>query len=506
MTDSMERPGEFPYTRGIHPEMYRRRLWTMRQYAGFGTARETNRRLKRLLAQGQTGLSIAFDLPTQLGLDPDDPRSLGEVGKAGVSCASASELEQVLRGIPLGEVGLSMTVNATAPALLAFAGTAAERAGVSRTALRGTVQNDILKEYAARNLYVLPPEPSMRMAVDAIEFACRHLPHLHPVSVSGYHLREAGADAAQEIGFAIANALAYAEAAVRRGLAPDEVAPRLSFFFSAGCDLIEETAKFRAARRLWAKLARSRLGACRPESWRMKFHAQTAGSALTAVQQSNNVVRVALQALAAVLGGAQSIHTNARDEALRLPAPASAALALRTQQILACESGLGERIDPLGGSYEVEAETDRLESAALRWTEAIDCAGGALRAVESGYVQSMIREQAYREYRAFAAGERVVVGVNRFAAEAALSPAPPRPSASAGPSSAAESVRRHRAARSEADAARALDDAARAAESGGNVMPAMWGAAASGCSVGEIYGVLRRLFGEYREVQREAVE
>ncbi|TLS50257.1 methylmalonyl-CoA mutase [Paenibacillus antri] len=498
-----ERPGEFPYTRGIHPGMYRERLWTMRQYAGFGTARETNRRLKRLLAQGQTGLSLAFDLPTQLGIDPDDARAAGEVGRAGVSVATAADLDAVLKGIPLGSVGLSMTANATAPALFAFAAATAGRAGVGADALRGTVQNDVLKEYAARNLYLLPPAPSMRMAVDLIEFGCRFFPRWHPVSVSGYHLREAGADAGQEIGFAVANGLAYATAAMRRGLSADEVAPRLSFFFSAGCDLLEEAAKFRAARRLWAKLARARLGAGRPESWRMKFHAQTAGSALTAVETDNNVVRVTLQALAAVLGGAQSLHANAKDEAWRLPTPASAALALRTQQILAFESGLAGHIDPLGGAHAVEEATDRLEAEALRWVDAVDRAGGALVAVESGFVQSTVREAAYREYVAAESGERAIVGVNRFAGDAARHVAaadrPRGRSGDAEEARAAEAVRRHRAARSEADAGRTLAAVLDAAERGANVMPAMLDAANAGCTVGEIYGALARLFGEYRE-------
>jgi methylmalonyl-CoA mutase N-terminal domain/subunit len=498
-----ERPGKFPYTRGIHPEMYRERLWTMRQYAGVGSARETNRRLKRLLAQGQTGLSLAFDLPTQLGLDPDDARAAGEVGKTGVSVASSVDLETVLKGLPLGSIGLSMTINATAPALFAFAAAAASRAGVGPGALRGTVQNDVLKEYGARNLYLLPPEPSLRMAVDVIEFGCRFFPRWHPVSVSGYHLREAGASAGQEIGFALANALAYAEAAMRRGLSADDVASRFSFFFSAGCDLLEEAAKFRAARRLWAKLARARLGAGRPESWRMKFHAQTAGSALTAVQTDNNIVRVTLQALAAVLGGAQSVHANAKDEAWRLPTPASAALALRTQQILAFESGVAGHIDPLAGSHAVEAATDRLEAEALRWIEAVDGAGGALRAVETGFVQRTVREAAYREYVATERGERVVVGVNRFADDARLSAAIDRPraraAADAEASRAAEAVRRHRAARSAADAERAIAAVASVADRGANVMTAMLDAANAGCTVGEIYGILGRLFGEYRE-------
>ncbi|HZG87663.1 acyl-CoA mutase large subunit family protein [Paenibacillus sp.] len=504
-----ERPGTYPYTRGIYPRMYREKLWTMRQYAGFGTARETNRRLKRLLAQGQTGLSVAFDLPTQLGLDPDDARAAGEVGKTGVSAATLADWDAVLRGIPLGETSLSMTANATAPALFAFTAALASRRGVPPASLRGTVQNDMLKEYAARNLYVLPPEPSVRMAVDAIEFGCRHYPRWHPVSVSGYHMREAGADAAQEIGLAIANGLAYAEAAARRGIPVDETLPRFSFFFAAGTDLLEEAAKFRAARRLWAKLARERLGAARPESWRMKFHAQTAGSALAASQTDNNVVRVTLQALAAVLGGAQSLHTNAKDEALRLPTAASAALALRTQHILAYESGVAERIDPLAGSYEVEAATDRLEREAHEWVKAIDRVGGALRAVESGFVQRAIRESAYREYRRIESGERQIVGVNRFAdgEPASVRAAFPRAASSgAEERRAIEAVRRHREARSEADARRAVDALAAAAERGRSVMPAMIDCANAGCTIGEMYGALAALFGEYREPPEGAFE
>ncbi|HZG56974.1 acyl-CoA mutase large subunit family protein [Paenibacillus sp.] len=505
-----EHAGAYPFTRGIYPEMYRAKLWSMRQYAGYGTARETNRRLKRLLAQGQTGLSIAFDLPTQLGYDPDDPRSEGEVGKTGVSVASQADLETILRGVPLDGVGLSMTVNATAPAMFAFAAGAAAKRGVPPGELRLTIQNDMLKEYAARNLYRLPPEPSVRMAVDAIEFGCRAFPRVHPVSVSGYHLREAGADAAQEIGFALANGLAYAEAAVRRGLSIDDVAPRMSFFFAACCDLLEEAAKFRAARRLWAKLMRERFGAKRPESWRMKFHAQTAGSELAASQPDNNVVRVALQALAAVLGGAQSLHTNAKDEALRLPTPSSAALALRTQQIIAFESGIAKHIDPLAGAYEVEAATDRLEAEALAWIEAVERQGGAVRAVETGFVQSRLREAAYRDYVAVQRGERVVVGVNKYA-DVPLHAAATRRGVSRSAAAAEEerrardAVRRRREERSEDDASRAVEQVLACASRGENVMPAMAVAAASGCTIGELYGALAAEFGEYREPVSEEV-
>lgn len=495
-----ERPGEYPFTRGIYPQMYKQRLWTMRQYAGYGTAKETNRRLKRLLAQGQTGLSLAFDLPTQLGIDPDDERAAGEVGKTGVSAAALGDLEAVLRGIPLAQVSLSMTVNATAPALFAMAALTASRSGVPATDLRGTIQNDMLKEYAARNLYVLPPEPAIRMAVDLIEYCCGHYPEWHPVSVSGYHLREAGADAAQEIGFAIANGIAYLEACARRGLSVDETAPRLSFFFAAGTELLAETAKFRAARRLWARLMRERLGAKLPQSWRMKFHAQTAGSALTAVQTDNNVVRVTLQALAAILGGAQSVHTNAKDEALRLPTAATSALALRTQQILAYESDLAEYVDPLAGSYELETLTEKLERDALRWVEDIDARGGAMNAVSSGYMQRLIRDSAFRDYEAVQSGERTVVGVNRWADSGRLRPAPAIVHHSpAMEAERAAALRAYRQQRSEQDCARAVRELAEAADRGRNVMPAMFAAVGAGCTVGEIYGELTRLFGTYRE-------
>lgn len=501
MNRNEERPGQYPFTRGIYPRMYQERLWTMRQYAGCGSAQDTNRRLKRLLALGQTGLSLAFDLPTQLGLDPDDERSAGEVGRTGVSVPALAQLEATLHGIPLAETSLSMTANATAPALFAMTASIASRQGVPPNRLRGTVQNDMLKEYAARNLYLLPPEPSFRMAVDLIEYACRHYPRFHPVSVSGYHMREAGADAAMEIGFALANGVGYAEAAAARGLSIDDVAPKLSFFFSASTDLFEEIAKFRAARRLWARLMRERCGARKPESWRLRFHAQTAGSALTSTQPEHNVVRVALQALAAVLGGAQSLHTNGKDEAHRLPSVASAALALRTQQIIACESGIAGRIDPLGGSYEVEALTDRLEREALGWLQAVERAGGPLRAVCEGYVQTCIREAAYRDFEAVESGARPIVGVNRFA-DVRSGGAPFRSvkrRTVVDEAAIAETMKRHRAERSEADAERGRLSLMRAASREENVMPAFREAVDAGCTIGELYGALTELYGVYRE-------
>jgi methylmalonyl-CoA mutase N-terminal domain/subunit len=496
-----EQPGDYPFTRGIYPQMYRKRLWTMRQYAGYGNARDTNRRLKRLLAEGQTGLSLAFDLPTQLGIDPGDERAAGEIGKTGLSAPTQQQFGSALHGIPLSDISLSMTVNATAPALFAMMAATGEQNGVPRDLLRGTIQNDMLKEYAARNLYILPPEPSVKMSIDLIEFSLRHYPSWHPVSVSGYHMREAGADAAQEIGFAMANGIAYIEATMARGLPVDRIAPQLSFFFAAGCDLLEEAAKFRAARRLWARMMRERLGARRPESWRMKFHAQTAGSALTSVQTDNNIVRVTLQALAAVLGGAQSLHTNAKDEALRLPSASSAALALRTQQIIAFESGVAGRIDPLAGSYEIEAMTDRLEHKAVEWIEAVDRAGGPLLAVQNGYVQAWIRESAYQAYQATQDGSSTIVGVNRFVDRkpSTASRERRRRDTVLEEAQMAEVLRQHQASRSDTDARRAVTVIVRTAARGENIMTAMFEAVAAGSTVGEIYGALTEFYGLYRE-------
>src|SRR3954470_5395715 len=407
-------PGEFPYTRGIHRDMYRGKLWTMRQFSGFATPEETNRRYRYLLEQGQTGLSVAFDLPTQMGYDSDAPEAAGEVGRVGVPISSLADMEILLGGLPLGEVSTSMTINATAPILLALYVAAAENQGVPRDRIAGTTQNDILKEYIARGTWIYPPAASMRLVTDIFEFGSRELPRWNTISISGYHMREAGATAAQERAFTLADAIAYCEAAVGRGLAIDDVAPRLSFFFAAWSELFEEVAKFRAARRMWARIVRERFGSSNTRSMACRFHVQTAGSSLTAQSIDNNVVRTTVQALAAILGGAQSLHTNARDEALALPTEASARLALRTQQILAHESGVSETPDPLGGSYFVESLTTRLEEAAQAYLDEIAAMGGTLAAIEGGFQQRQIQESAYRVQQGVESGELVVVGVNKF--------------------------------------------------------------------------------------------
>ncbi len=490
-------PGEFPYTRGVYPTMYRGRLWTMRQYAGFGTAEESNRRFRYLLSQGQTGLSVAFDLPTQMGYDSDHPLAEPEVGKVGVAIDSLADMEVLLEGIPLDRVTTSMTINATAAVLLAMYVAVAQRQGVPPAVLDGTIQNDILKEYIARGTYIFPPGPSLRLVTDIFAYCVEHLPRWNPISVSGYHIREAGATAVQEVAFTLADGLTYLRAAQDAGLDVDRIAPRISFFFAAQMNLLEEVAKFRAARRLWARLVRERLGARDPRSWMLRFHTQTAGVALTAQQPDNNVVRVTLQALAAVLGGTQSLHTNARDEALALPTDESALLALRTQQIIAYESGVADTVDPLGGSYYVEALTDEIEQRAAALLDQIEQAGGMLRAVETGMVQRMIAESAYREARRIESGEQVVVGVNRFQTDGAARPAllrvPP------------EVVQRQKASlarvRLERDAARvrrALDGLQRAAAGADNVMPHILDAVRAYATIGEICDTLRQVFGVYR--------
>src|SRR5437879_2662399 len=408
-------PGEYPFTRGIYPTMYRGRLWTMRQYAGFGTAEESNRRFRYLLGQGQTGLSIAFDLPTQRGYGCDHPMAEPEVGKVGVAIDSLLDMEVLLDGIPLDLVTTSMTINATAAILLAMYIAVADRHGVPAAVLDGTTQNDILKEYVARGTYIFPPRPSLRLITDMCAYCADYLPKWNPISVSGYHIREAGATAVQEVAFTLADGIAYLQAAVEAGLSVDRIAPRLSFFFAAQMNLLEEVAKFRAARRLWARIVRERFGAADPRSWMLRFHTQTAGAALTAQQPKNNVVRVALQALAAVLGGTQSLHTNAYDEALALPTEQSATLALRTQQILADETGVPDVVDPGGGSWYVEALTDRNEREARGLLDEIEQAGGAARAVERGVFQEAIARSAYAQQRAIESGEAVVVGVNEYA-------------------------------------------------------------------------------------------
>ncbi|MFO7533339.1 MAG: methylmalonyl-CoA mutase family protein, partial [Candidatus Limnocylindrales bacterium] len=421
--DALGMPGEYPYTRGVQPTMYRGRLWTMRQYAGFASAAQTNERFRYLLEQGQTGLSVAFDLPTQMGYDSDAAFAAGEVGRVGVPISSIDDMEVLLEDLPLGSVTTSMTINATAPILLAMYVAVADRRGIGREQLGGTVQNDILKEYIARGTYIYGPEASMRLVTDIFEFCATELPRWNTISISGYHMREAGATAAQELAFTLADAIAYVEGAVERGLDVDAFAGRLSFFFGAWSELFEEVAKFRAARRMWARIMHDRFGASDPRSMMCRFHVQTAGSSLTAQSVDNNVVRTTLQALAAVLGGTQSLHTNARDEALALPTPETARLALRTQQIIAHESGVTDTPDPLAGSYYVETLTDQLEAAAQAYLDEIEAMGGAIAAIDSGYQQRHIQDAAYRVQREIESAERVVVGVNRFTDDELVTPA-----------------------------------------------------------------------------------
>jgi methylmalonyl-CoA mutase N-terminal domain/subunit len=497
---SLGLPGEYPFTRGVQATMYRSRFWTMRQYAGFATAAETNERFRYLLSQGQTGLSVAFDLPTQMGYDSDAPEAEGEVGRVGVPISSLADMETLFRGIPLGEVSTSMTINSTAPILLALYVAAAERQGVKRAAVSGTTQNDILKEYIARGTWIYPPRASMRLVTDVFEFASRELPRWNTISISGYHMREAGASAAQELAFTLADGIAYVEAAVSRGLAVDDFAPRLSFFFAAWSELFEEVAKFRAARRMWARIMRDRFGARNPKSMMCRFHTQTAGSSLTAQSIDNNVVRTTLQALAAVLGGTQSLHTNSRDEALALPTVESARLALRTQQIIAHEAGVTDTPDPLGGSWFVESLTDELEAAAQAYLDEIDAMGGTLSAIEGGFQQRQIQESAYRVQREIEREERIVVGVNRFRDDAAgTRPATLRIDPE-GERRQVEGVRRIRAERDagawEAAMGR-LEDEARGTE---NLMPAIIDAVAAYATVGEIADRLRRTWGVHREL------
>ncbi|HKW78187.1 MAG TPA: methylmalonyl-CoA mutase family protein, partial [Candidatus Limnocylindria bacterium] len=410
-------PGEPPYTRGIQPTMYRGRLWTMRQYAGFGTAADTNARFRSLLAHGQTGISTAFDLPTQMGYDPDDPRVVGEVGKVGVSIATVDDMERLFKDIPLADVTTSMTINATAPILLALYIAVGGKRGIAAERLGGTTQNDILKEYIARGTYIYPPRPSLRLATDLIAYAADHLPRWNPISISGYHMREAGATAVQELAFTFSDAIAYVESARARGLSVDRFAPQLSFFFAAHSTLIEEVAKFRAARRIWAAIMRDRFGAKDPAALALRFHTQTMGSTLTAQQPLNNIVRTAIEALAAVLGGTQSLHTNAYDEALALPSEEAARVALRTQQIIAEESGVADTVDPLGGAYAIEALTADIERRVHEEIAKVDAAGGAITAIERGYQMREIEESAYRQQLAVESKQQVVVGVNAYASE-----------------------------------------------------------------------------------------
>jgi methylmalonyl-CoA mutase N-terminal domain/subunit len=492
-------PGEYPFTRGIQPTMYRGRHWTMRQYAGFGSAEDANARYHYLLRSGQTGLSVAFDLPTQMGRDADHPRARGEVGKVGVSISSLRDMEVLLKGIPLGEVSTSMTINSTAAILLSLYASVGEQQGVPLEKLSGTVQNDILKEYIARGTYVYPPRESLRLVTDVFAFCAKRVPRWNPISISGYHIREAGSTAAQEIAFTLGNGIAYVDAARRAGLEVDAFAGRLSFFFNVHNNFLEEIAKFRAARRLWARLMKERFGAKDPRSQMLRFHAQTAGSTLTAQQPENNVVRVALQALAAVLGGAQSLHTNSRDEALALPSEAAAKLALRTQQIIAHETGVADVVDPLGGSYTLERLTDELEGRAEAYLTKVDALGGMVEAIAQGYPQQEIQDAAYRAQRALETRESVVVGLNEFQEEEA----PPE-----GLLRVNERVERTQAARlaalrKERDGAsvqRRLDALRAAAkDERQNLVPHILDAVKSLATLGEISDALRDVFGEHRE-------
>ena len=490
-------PGEYPFTRGIQPTMYRGRHWTMRQYAGYATAEESNRRYRYLLEQGQTGLSVAFDLPTQIGYDSDHPLAEGEVGRVGVAIDSLADMERLFEGIPLERVSTSMTINAPAAVLLAMYVAVAARQGAPAERLRGTIQNDILKEYVARGTYIFPPGPSMRLITDTFRYGREHLPNWNLISISGYHIREAGATAVQEVAFTLANAIAYVQAAVDAGLEVDSFAPQLSFFFNAHNNLLEEVAKFRAARRLWARIMRERFGARDPRSCMLRFHTQTAGCTLTAQQPENNVVRVTLQALAAVLGGTQSLHTNSRDEALSLPTEESVRIALRTQQIIAHESGVADTVDPLGGSYCIEALTDEIERRASAYLDRIDQMGGALRAIELGYVAQEIQNAAYRYQREIERRERVVVGVNEFASGEPVRLERLR----VDPQVQRDQVARLRALKETRDNGRvasALGALERAARGSENLMPPILEAVSAYATLGETCDVLRRVFGEYR--------
>ena len=490
-------PGEYPFTRGVHPDMYRERLWTMRQYAGFGSAEESNARYKFLLERGQTGLSVAFDLPTQIGYDPDDAMALGEVGRVGVSLPTLPEALRLFDGIPLEQVSTSMTINAPAAIVLALYVAVAKRQGADLRRLRGTVQNDILKEYLARGTYIFPPQPAMRLVTDVFAWCAQQTPHWNTISISGYHIREAGSTAVQELAFTLANGIEYVQAAQRAGLQVDDFAPQLAFFFNSHNGFLEEVAKFRAARRMWARIMRERFGARNPRSQMLRFHAQTGGSTLTAQQPENNIVRTTLQALAAVLGGAQSLHTNALDEALGLPTNHSAQIALRTQQVIASEAGVTGTVDPLGGSYAIEQLTDELEAQALAYIARIDALGGALAAIEAGYPQSEVESAAYAHQRAVESGARVVVGVNAFMSEAEPPPAVHKLDAQI----EQRQVARVRALRQSRDGERAsalLAQLERAARGPANLMPLLIECVEHDVTLGEICHVLRSVWGEYR--------
>ena len=491
-------PGEFPFTRGVQPNMYRGRLWTMRQYAGFGSATESNRRYHYLIEQGQTGLSVAFDLPTQIGYDADHDLALGEVGKVGVSISSLQDMRTLLQGIPLDKVSVSMTINAPAAILLAMVVAVAKEQGVPLEKLRGTVQNDILKEYIARGTYIFPPLPSMRLMTDLFRYCAAHVPRWNTISVSGYHIREAGSSAVQEVAFTLANALEYVHQAIKVGLDVDRFASQISFFFNAHNDFLEEVAKFRAARRLWAKLMRQRFGATDPMSWRLRFHTQTGGSTLTTQQPDNNIVRVTVQSLAAILGGTQSLHTNSKDEALSLPTEKAVEIALRTQQILAGESGVGDVVDPLGGSYYIEWLTDEIERQVCDYLERIDEMGGAMQAVADGFIQREIQESAYAALRAVESGAQTVVGVNRYQSGAVL----PEETLHVDEAVQNEQIAALAALRASRDQSKVsailqrIEQAARAADE--PLMPLFVEAVENDATVGEICDALRAVFGEYQ--------
>lgn len=490
-------PGEYPYTRAVQPTLYRGRFWTMRQYAGFGNAEESNERYKYLLQQGQTGLSIAFDLPTQIGYDSDHALSQGEVGKVGVAIDSLVDMEILFNGIPLDKVSTSMTINAPAAVLLAMYIAVGEKQGVAANQLNGTIQNDILKEYIARGTYIFPPKPSMRLITNIFEYCYKDVPEWNTISISGYHIREAGSNAAQEIAFTLADGIAYVEAAIKAGMDVDEFAPRLSFFFNAHNDLFEEVAKFRAARRLWAKIMKERFGAKKDKSLMLRFHTQTAGSMLTAQQPDNNIVRVTLQALAAVLGGTQSLHTNSRDEALALPTEDAVRIALRTQQIIAYESGAGDTVDPLAGSYYVESMTNTLEKAADVYLKKIDELGGSVMAIENGYMQLEIQNSAYSWQQEIEKGERVVVGVNKFTIKEGVPKGLLRVDPSIGVKQV-EKLQELKAKRDQAAVAASLAELRKAAQGTDNLMPIILKAVKVYATLGEICDVLREVFGEYQ--------
>jgi methylmalonyl-CoA mutase N-terminal domain/subunit len=496
--DDLGAPGEFPYTRGIYQNMYRGRLWTMRQYAGYATAEESNARYKYLLSQGTTGLSVAFDLPTQIGLDSDDPLAAGEVGKVGVAIDSLEDMERLFDGIPLSEVSTSMTINATAAILLALYLAVARKQNISFDKVRGTIQNDILKEYIARGTYIYPPQPSLRLVTDTFAYCAREVPNWNTISISGYHIREAGSTAVQEVAFTLADGITYIDAAQAAGLAVDDFAPRISFFFNAHNNLLEEIAKFRAARRLWAHIMRDRFNARDPRSLMLRFHTQTAGSSLTAQQPEVNVVRTAIQALAAVLGGTQSLHTNSMDEALALPTEDSARVALRTQQVIAYESGVADTADPLAGSYAIEELTNQIEDLAREYLKKIDALGGMLRAIETGYVQREIQESAYRYQRAVESREEIVVGMNRFQVEVEPQVSLLRIDAAL-EGAQIERVRALRARRDAAATEATLNKLEQAATTTENLLPRILECVESYATVGEISNRLRHVWGEYQE-------